>query len=219
MAKEIGPMLATLGERIGVVEKNCFRADIYKFNDVEIYLSECGIGQIASAVATQMMVSICEVDLIINFGVAGSLNPDYDIADIVLVRGVVHTDRDLSLLDPVKPAQYSEYDSEVIPTTESLYQLVKSLEVDLPVGIIASSEKFVARDSAKKDLVEKFSVDLCDMESAGVVLTAHRNKVPVIVVKAISDKADDSAVMDYNNMAKIALNAYVSLITKLLEVL
>ena len=52
MAKEIGPMLATLGERVGVVEKNCFRADVYKYHGIEIYLSECGIGQIAAAVAT-----------------------------------------------------------------------------------------------------------------------------------------------------------------------
>ena len=218
MAKELSPMLASLGQKVGVVDKDCFRAEVYRLGDREIYVCECGIGQISATIATQMLVSFCQVGLVINFGVAGSLNASFDIGDIVLAEGVVHTDRDLSPIDPVKPAQYGEYDSVVIPTTQSLVEVVKSIQ-DVPVGIVASSEKFVADSTTKDKLVTDYGADLCDMESAGVLLTANRNSIPVIIIKAVSDKADDSAVMDYNNMAKIASKAYVNLITKLLEVL
>ena len=65
------------------------------------------------------------------------------------------------------------------------------------IGRVASGDQFIA-DKEKKDFIIEKTQALCtEMEGAAIAQTAYRNGVPFVILRAISDKADNSAEMDY----------------------
>ena len=72
------------------------------------------------------------------------------------------------------------------------------------IGRIASGDLFVAAKAAKEAIIEKTSAQCTEMEGAAIAHTAYRNGVPFVIIRAISDKADDSAEMDYPTFERIA---------------
>ena len=72
------------------------------------------------------------------------------------------------------------------------------------MGRIASGDQFVA-DKALKERIIAHTPGLCtEMEGAAIAQTAYRNGIPFVILRAISDKADDSAEMDYPTFERIA---------------
>ena len=101
--------------------------------------------------------------------------------------------------DEIDEATYPEIGSYEIPLTRKYIELVKKLNPQLPELICASGDKFISDSNFKNSLVSKFNADVCDMESAGIVLTALKNGVEVFSLKGVSDTANDE---EYNSFAK-----------------
>lgn len=167
------------------------------------YVVKSGAGEIASASATQFLISVCGVDVIANMGVAGSLDPELKVGDAVLVTGVVHYDFDTSAIDDCEAGRYLEFPSVVIPTDYEMAEKMLGKSVNLKRAIVASGDKFIADNALKNRLRTQFGAGLAEMESAGVVITAKRNGKPVVIVKIISDNADENAVVDFPKMFEV----------------
>jgi adenosylhomocysteine nucleosidase len=162
------------------------------------------------AACTQILASTYQVDALINTGVAGGLYGPINIGDIVLSSDTLQHDMD---------ATGFGYDLGVIPQMEQsvfygdqlLIEKAKEAceevnpEISVYVGRVVSGDQFISSDEKKKFLIEQFDGYCAEMEGAAMAQVAHLNQIPFVVIRAISDKADHSATMNYNEFEEQAI--------------
>ncbi|MBO7334650.1 MAG: 5'-methylthioadenosine/adenosylhomocysteine nucleosidase, partial [Lachnospiraceae bacterium] len=153
-------------------------------------------------VTVQMMVDKFGITEIINTGVAGSLNEKIDIGDIVLATNAVYHDME-AIAFGYERGQVPQMDVFEFPTSKKLVDCAeaacKKVNPDIKVfkGRIASGDQFIA-DKDTKNNIKKYFDPLCvEMEGAAMAHVAYLNDIGCLIIRAISDKADDSAEMDY----------------------
>lgn len=168
----------------------------------QVVVVRCGIGKVNAAMCVQILADLFQVTHVINTGVAGSLNAALDIGDIVVSRDVIHHDMDVRALG-YAPGQVPQLDTLAFPGDEELIRLaLSSCEEANPglhtaVGRIVSGDQFISGKEIKNRLITEFHADCTEMEGAAIAHAAYLNGIPFVVIRAISDKADDSAEMDY----------------------
>lgn len=179
-----------------------------------------GIGKVNMAICTQILVDEYEVDTLINTGVAGSLNNALDIGDIILSECAQQHDMDVSPLgDPVGIIPRME--ESVFAADEQLLVLAKEAcekanpDIHCHVGKVVSGDQFIASAEKKEFLIKTFQGDCAEMEGAAMAQVAYLNDIPFLIIRAISDKADNSGHMDYPTFAKQAIRHTVQLLEQL----
>jgi len=185
MTKELMPLLSGLG-KVNQEKINGFSAYKLSKGNNDLIIIQSGIGEIYASGATATLISL-GVEQIYNFGVCGSLCEDYLSCDTVAVNGVVHYDFDLSPIDDVEVAVYPSETTPVINAKSWLFDLIVSKFPNLKQGVCASADKFVADESIKENLRKTYGAGICDMESAGVLLTAKTAGIPCFILKTVSD--------------------------------
>ena len=169
-----------------------------------------GIGKVNMAACTQILASIYGVDALINTGVAGGLYGPINIGDIVISSDTLQHDMD---------ATGFGYDLGVIPQMEqSVFYGDQNLiakakeaceevnpEISVYVGRVFSGDQFISSDEKKNDLIQQFQGYCAEMEGAAMAQVAYLNQIPFVVIRAISDKADHSATMNYNEFEEQAI--------------
>lgn len=159
----------------------------YKNHDYQLFVINSGVGEIAAAAATQVLIDVYDVDLVVNFGVVGALTNEMTVAENCVVEKIVHYQFDLSGIDPVKKGQYPGFNSEFLYTDTVLINKALKVYPSLKKVTCASADRFVANKDEKDELHTSFGADICEMECAAIFLTCHRNHVPCIFIKAVSD--------------------------------
>ncbi len=161
-----------------------------------------GIGKVNAAVCTQILSDEFKVDAVINTGVAGSLDAGIDIGDIVISTDVLH--HDMNAVDFGYPlGQIPQMDVFSFEADEKLAGLAAEVcrevnpEIRVFRGRIVSGDQFVADREKKEWILSNFGGSCTEMEGAAIAQTAWLNAIPFVILRAISDKADDSASMDY----------------------
>ena len=89
-------------------------------------------------------------------------------------------------------------------------------EIHTFTGRVASGDQFISSAEAKERIVSLFHPLCTEMEGAGIAQAAYLNKVSYVIIRAISDKADNSAVMDYPEFERQAIAHSVRLMKELL---
>ncbi len=168
----------------------------------DVVIVRSGIGKVNAALCVQILADIFGVTHVINTGVAGSLNPKLDIGDILISEVAVHHDVDATnfgySLGEVPQLGIKEFRAD-----EGLIKLAEKTcaeilpEIHTLIGRVASGDQFIADRSVKERIIENFRGDCCEMEGASIAHGAYLNNIPFVILRAISDKADDSAHMDY----------------------
>lgn len=188
----------------------------------EVVIVRSGIGKVNAAICTQILADDFNVDAIINTGIAGSLKDEINIGDIVLCDDAVQHDMEATAFG---------YDLGVIPrmevsffkADEKLRNLAKECVeetldgVSVFVGRVLSGDQFISDKTKKKWLVDNFHGYCTEMEGAAIAHAAYLNNIPFLVIRAISDKADDSASMDYPTFEAMAIENSVKLLTRIIE--
>lgn len=195
---------------------DCGAYDVFaaEYKGKQLYMVKSGVGEIASSAATQYLITKYNVEVILNCGICGSLTPELKLLDTVVLSGVVHYMFDTSALDDVKPGVYCEYGEPVIKVDQKMLSFVKECEPQIKTAVCASGDKFIAAESDKKQLVEDFSADVCEMEAAGILRTCLKNNVPCALIKSISDGCSS---MDFNEYSTLAAKKHTQLIDKMIE--
>ena len=155
---------------------------------INLYILFCGCGEVQAASGTQYLIDNFNVDQIINYGVVGGINPEFKTGDVVLVSDIIPYQYDLSPLGYEKATLPKNIEQYLYTNSERLCELME--KVDLPLASCASGDKFLL-PSDKKQLWEKYEADICDMESYGIAYTCNLNKIPFIMIKAVSDDSND----------------------------
>lgn len=224
--KRIGMVIAMEEELTSFLKKQtvnikeehvgAFKVLGFRLGKYDVTCVKSGVGEIFAAAAAQYLITTTKPDAIINFGVCGSLTTDLKVEKVVLVKGVVHYGFDTSALDNVEVGRYVQFDATVIPCDEELLKKARKVsEEKLPEVICASADKFVADNAEKRSLHEKYGASICEMESAGVLITCKNAGVPCLIVKAVSD--GEGGAEEFNELVHTASEKYVKLIEKLCD--
>ena len=175
-----------------------------------------GIGKVNAAVCTQILVDEFGVDGVINTGIAGSLKAEINIGDIVLSTYVLHHDMDATgFVYPL--GQIPQMDAFSFQADEQMRKLAKEVceevnpEIRVFEGRVVSGDQFISSREVKDKIKENFDGCCTEMEGAAIAQTAYLNQIPFVIIRAISDKADDSATMDYPTFEKQAVEHSVRL--------
>lgn len=173
-----------------------------------VVVVECGVGKVNAALCVQVLCDCFAVTHIVNTGVAGSLCAELDIGDFIISRDAMYHDFNcLSLNYPV--GQVPGMEVHAFPADEKLVNsaFVAAEQVHAGhahTGRIASGDQFVCSKAVKQKIIDDTGALCTEMEGAAIAHAAWKNKVPFVIIRAISDKADDSAEMDYPTFEAIA---------------
>lgn len=170
----------------------------------------CGVGKVNAALCVQILCDCFDVTHIVNTGVAGSLNAKLDIGDLVIGNAAMYHDFDCHTLNPDYPVgQVPGLAVRAFPADEELVKYAYGAAEKVhpghnSIGMVASGDQFVCDQSLKEKIVRD-TCGLCtEMEGAAIAHAAWRNGVPFVIIRAISDKADDSAELAYPTFEAIA---------------
>lgn len=195
VAVELDSVLKRYGAPVKQQKMDGFNVLTYQIADNSLlYVVECGVGEIASAGATQFCISKLKCKMIVNFGIVGGLTEEMSVTKTCIVEKVVHYDFDTSDIDTgYVVGQYSAYPDEFIPVSKGLFDSAIRLAPELQRVVLASGDKFVGKTEKKQALHKQFGADICDMEGAGVALICNRNKIPFLMIKCVSDGMFDAS--------------------------
>ncbi|MBR1477305.1 MAG: 5'-methylthioadenosine/adenosylhomocysteine nucleosidase [Lachnospiraceae bacterium] len=195
-----------------------------KLNGADVVVVRCGIGKVNAALCVQILVDIFDVTHIINTGVAGSLNAKLDIGDILISKDAVHHDMDVTPLG-YKPGQVPQLDVFSFAADDEMIKLATEAvakacpDVHSAIGRVVSGDQFISDKAVKDKLINTFAGDCAEMEGASIAHGAYLNNVPFVILRAISDKADDSAQMDYPSFEKKAAENCAKLVEEFVSLL
>lgn len=187
----------------------------------EVVVVRSGIGKVNAGICSQILVDRYQVEGIINTGIAGSLRNEINIGDIVLATVAVQHDVDATGFGyPL--GEIPQMGIKEFPADEKLRALAeecsKKANPDIQVfcGRVASGDQFISNKEKKNWIQDNFDAYCTEMEGAAIAQAAYLNNIPYLVVRAISDKADDSANMDYSEFEAKAVKNSVRLMAAMI---
>lgn len=181
-----------------------------KLWDIDAVVVKSGIGKVNMAICTQILVDVYHVTAVINTGVAGGLYKDLKVGDIVISSDVVQHDMDATGFG-YKPGQIPrmdvfsfQADKELVALAKESCKIVNS-DIQCFVGRVATGDQFISSAEKKQWLIDQFDAYCAEMEGGAMAQTAHLNHVPFVVIRAISDNADNSATVTYEEFEQQAI--------------
>ena len=175
----------------------------------EVVIARCGVGKVFAAICAQTMILEYNPSVIINTGVAGSLEKGFNVLDVAVAKSVVQHDMDTSAIGDPR-GLISGINVIFIDTCEKVSNALKnaslSVKCNVKEGVVASGDKFMADPQEKAEINREFKAIACEMEGASIGHVCYVNKVPFGILRTISD--GDGAGMDYMTFApKAAMQA------------
>lgn len=189
-----------------------------KLWDIDAVIVKSGIGKVNMAICTQILVDVYKVTAVINTGVAGGLYEKLNVGDIVISSDVVQHDMDATGFG-YKPGQIPRMDAFSFPADKDLVKLAEqsckivNSDIQCFVGRVATGDQFISSNEKKQWIIDNFQAYCAEMEGGAMAQTAYLNKVPFVVIRAISDKADNSATVTYEEFEKQAIVHTMKLLT------
>jgi len=220
MAVEVELLKSQL-KNLSATEKAGMQFYCGELNSLPVVIVQCGVGKVNAAICTQILCDYYSVTHIVNTGVAGSLKAELDIGDLVVSQDAVHHDMDVTYLSyPV--GQVPGLDVRAFPADRMLMAAaLEAAQAVIPghcsLGTVASGDQFVASREKKEQILANTNASCTEMEGASIAHTAWRNQVPFVIIRAISDKADNSAQMDYPVFEAMAAKRCAEVVLKLTE--
>ena len=175
---------------------------------LNVVIVQCGVGKVNAAMCTQVLCDLFDVTHIVNTGIAGSLCADLDIGDLVVSQDAMYHDVD-AVHFGYPYGKVPGMDTTEFPADKAMIGFAfAAAEAVNPghtkIGRVASGDQFVAVKELKEKIIANTQGLCTEMEGAAIAQTAYRNQIPFVILRAISDKADDSAQMDYPTFERIA---------------
>lgn len=203
-----------------------------KLNNQKVVVVYSRVGKVAASATVTTLILEFNVSELIFTGVAGGIHADVKIGDIVLGQSLIQHDMNAQPLFPAYEIPmlgkaYFEADSsqlEVATTAileileeQHLHNVISEKDLDkfnihqpqLHVGLIGSGDLFFSTNSQKEKLQQNLPEILCvEMEGAAVAQVCYEFDIPFIIIRTISDDADDHSTLDFNSFIEKISNVY-----------
>jgi adenosylhomocysteine/aminodeoxyfutalosine nucleosidase len=220
MREEITPILEIVKsyKEVTYGKNSYFLAE---FNGIELVIAYSKIGKVFSTLTASTMIQEFGAEKILFSGVAGGLNPNLKIGDLIYATKLAQHDLDISSFG--HPYGFVPEGSVFIETSPELNQIAdevaKDKNIKLGKGVIATGDQFVADSERKKWIVDTFSADAVEMEGSSVAVVCDSLNIPFFILRAISDSADSSADVDFDTFldksAKISASFIMDMVLKI----
>ncbi|HIU75171.1 MAG TPA: 5'-methylthioadenosine/adenosylhomocysteine nucleosidase [Candidatus Pelethocola excrementipullorum] len=221
MEEEVANLKEHMTE-VSVTTKASMEFNKGKLNGKDVVVVRCGIGKVNAGICTQILVDDYKVDAIINTGIAGSLKNEINIGDIVVSTDALQHDVDATNFGYPK-GQIPRMDVLSFPADEQLAELAQEVcrevnpEISVFAGRVVSGDQFISDKDVKNRIISDFGGFCTEMEGAAIAQGAYLNHIPFVVLRAISDKADDSASVDYPTFEREAIGHCVKLVENMVK--
>lgn len=186
------------------------RMDFFEgtLSGLDVVVVRCGVGKVHAAICAQTLCDRFGVTHLLNTGIAGSLDAALDIGDVVVSRDAMYHDFDCVHFG-YPTGKVPGLDVIAFPSDPEMIDLAFAASESLrpghtKMGRVATGDQFVATQKQKNQIISRTQANCTEMEGAAVAQAAYVNGVPFVILRAISDKADDSAGMDYPTFEKMA---------------
>ena len=221
MDKEI----TTIKESMNIIAaKNILGLDFYMgtIDSRNVVLVRSGVGKVNAAVCTQILIDMYAVDAVINIGAAGAVSSDLKIGDIVISDDLCHHDFDTTVCGDEpgvitgSPESFFKADEQLV---KRALEAVEKVGLPVSIGRIASGDQFISSPEAKERIWKLFKAKCCEMEGAAIAQTCYLNKIPFVVIRAISDNADEGTDVNYERFFRESAIKASCIIRNMLETL
>lgn len=205
-----------------------------------VVLGETGVGKVNAAMTTTLLIDHFRPKEVIFTGIAGGLNPDLLPGDIVI--GARTAQHDLGTVTAegfqnwgVRNPLTGERNPVYFPSDDRLRGLAREAgsEVDLEgltttrgertpriaEGTILTGDAFVASSSERSGLRTRMEGDAVEMEGAAVAQVCYQHSVPCIVIRSLSDSADEDASEDLERFYRVSAGNSARLVRKIIQLL
>ena len=195
----------------------------YKGNldNKEIIAVVCGIGKVNAAVCAQILISEFNVDSIINVGVAGGIGKNIYPGDLVVGTNLVHHDMDTTVFGdahgqvPRMDVFDFKCDDKLVSAATAACDEIK--EINTFQGRIISGDQFISSVDKIQWFEKEFDALACEMEGASIAHVCYLNNTPCVVIRSISDNANNGAHMDYEKFIPIAVRNSTIILKSMLQ--
>lgn len=199
-------ILETLKENGGVQETKCCGTIYYegRIGSVQIVLARSGVGKVNAALCAQCMILRFGTDFIVNTGIAGAMGKGLGVLDIVVSSDAVYHDVDATNWGykigqiPQMDVYNFEADKKMVAAIQEIFPTLQEAQGHkLAVGRVASGDQFIADKELKARIMQNFNPLCVEMEGAAIAHACHLNGVPFVIIRALSDMADDNGEAAY----------------------
>jgi adenosylhomocysteine nucleosidase len=207
----------------------------------DIYLTRCDPGKVNAVIATQQMIDIFSVDAIFNMGSSGALSPELEVGDLVVASEFIQHDFDVTdwglkpgelmfdILMSNETGQMQYRKQQIFKGDANLVnkaiEVSKSIQLEqlaghspkIVSGRILSGDQFIGKREKAQHLWNTHQGLCTDMEAAAIAHTCEVNQIPFLCIRAMSDKADHSAVLSFTDFLVGATANYGKIFEKLIN--
>lgn len=202
-------ILVNLMEVNEVIEKASLKFYKGKLENKDVVVVRCGIGKVNSALCAQILISEFNVEAVVNTGVAGALNSELDVFDIVISTDAIEYDFDTTVFGH-KKGEIPRMETSTFIADERLIDFAYNSSINevknhkVLKGRVITGDRFISSKELKDELVKEFDAYCGEMEGASIAHVCYLNKTPFVIIRAMSDKADGSADVVYDEFVKDA---------------
>lgn len=188
----------------------------------QVIVVTCGIGKTNSALCTQILISEFKVSRVINTGVSGAIHDDLNVGDLVISTDCMHHDFDCTGFGydygiiPRMNTSVFEADATLIDLAYEASKAVVSGQKVMK-GRIVSGDQFVSSMEKKTFIENTFKALTTEMESASIAHVCALNRIPYVIIRGMSDKADGSAHVNFDEFAKEAADRSSQIVMAMLQ--
>jgi adenosylhomocysteine/aminodeoxyfutalosine nucleosidase len=222
MPEEVEPILNRLDEykKIEFAKNKYFQG---KYKGIDVVVAYSKIGKVFSTLTATTMIEMFGCDILLFSGVAGAINPDLKIGDLIIASKLAQHDLDITAFG--HPYGYVPEGSVYVESDKDLRALAKivakKMDIDLKEGIIATGDQFIADETKKEFIAKTFNADALEMEGASVAVVCDALGIPFFVLRAISDAADMDAGFNFDEFlessAKISADFLMNMVDELVS--
>lgn len=220
MDEEIEILLKNI-ELIKKDKKASMEFNLGKLWGKDVVVVRSGIGKVNAAVCTQILIDNYKVDKIINVGVAGGIGKEIMPGDVVIGDSLIQHDVDTSIFGD-KLGQIPRLGTYDFKSDSDLVRLAKKVcenytEYKSFIGRIVSGDQFIASVEKIRWLNEKFNAIACEMEGASIAQVCYLNSIPFVIIRSISDNANNGAHIDYERFVPIGVKNSTNILKGMLQ--
>ncbi|SDY27035.1 5'-methylthioadenosine/adenosylhomocysteine nucleosidase [Thermoactinomyces sp. DSM 45892] len=187
----------------------------------EVVITKSGVGKVNAAICATTLMSQFQVKSVLFTGVAGAVHPDLEIGDIVVSSECQYHDVDVTALGFAR-GQIPFQETSIFPADPFLVQWAKEAGqemdgVQVKVGKVLSGDQFISSSEAVHILREELQGACVEMEGAAVAHVCFMLNTPFVVIRSMSDRADHSAHVNFEEFTLLAADRSYMMVRYLLH--
>ncbi len=184
---------------------------------VEVVLACCGVGKVNAALCATYLLTVLQCDAILHIGIAGATGDGLKTLDVVLSKELCFHDQDAVMLKYFPKCQFFQADEHLLAMCEKVCQQPGILKGKCRVGRIATGDKYVTDNVTRAKIIETYAPDCVEMEGAATAHVAFAVGKPFLVIRTMSDCANDDTPVTYDNFIELAADQSARIVLALLK--